>query len=209
MGAAVTVSLGGAGAVLWGLSSFLSKVWVERILEKDRHKYSALLEEVRAEHDRATRRLQAGLEHAVYVSRAQFEVELAALREIWESIAEVRSRIVGLRPSGHFEPKVTDQDGALADFVQRRQAFVDAHLALVKAVDKQSPFVPVGIYSVVDALCLRSTQEKIQIEREKPFESDWYDRGDKAIAEVMALADDVSDRIRQRMASLVVSGERP
>lgn len=140
------------------------------------------------------------------MSRAQFEVELAALREIWAAIAHVRSRIVGLRPSGHFEPEPppTDQE-ALADFSERRKAFIEAHLALVVALDKHSPFMPIEIYSAADELCLRTTQEKIQIECEKPFQSDWYDRGDKAIADVQALADSVSDRIRLRLASLVIS----
>jgi hypothetical protein len=179
-------------------------VWVGRILEQDRVKYEELLEWVRAEHDRATRRMQAGLEHAVYVSRAQFEVELAALREIWAAIAHVRSRVVGLRPGGHFEPKFEHSEGSLADFMERRDAFINAHLALVTAVDKHSPFVPAEIYRIVDNLCVRTTKEKIELETKMPFESDWYDRGDKAISDVQVLADLTSDKIRRRLESLVV-----
>ena len=38
---AIIASIGGAAAVLWGLSSFLAKVWVNRLLERDRLRYQS------------------------------------------------------------------------------------------------------------------------------------------------------------------------
>jgi hypothetical protein len=75
MAGALITSFGSAGAVLWGLSHFLGKVWANRIFESDRAKYQKLIDEARTELDRTTRKVQAGLDHAVYVSRAQFEAE--------------------------------------------------------------------------------------------------------------------------------------
>lgn len=45
IGTAVLVSIGGAGLVLFGLSSWLGKVWAERILTKEKQKYTEDLEE--------------------------------------------------------------------------------------------------------------------------------------------------------------------
>jgi hypothetical protein len=48
---AILVSIGGAAAIIFGLSSFLAKVWANRILESDRDKYRQEIE--RLKHDNA------------------------------------------------------------------------------------------------------------------------------------------------------------
>ena len=46
IGTAILVSLGGAGAVLIALSSYLGKIWASKILESDRQKYQRELEQL-------------------------------------------------------------------------------------------------------------------------------------------------------------------
>jgi hypothetical protein len=45
---AILTSLGGGGAIVIGLSSWLGKVWASRILEQDRKKYTIEIEELKA-----------------------------------------------------------------------------------------------------------------------------------------------------------------
>jgi len=40
--AAVVASLGGGGAIVWGFSGYLGKVWADRGLERQKHEYSQL-----------------------------------------------------------------------------------------------------------------------------------------------------------------------
>jgi len=47
--AAVIISTGGAGAILFGLSSWLGKVWANRILENEKAKHRVELEEFKAQ----------------------------------------------------------------------------------------------------------------------------------------------------------------
>ena len=42
-GGVILVSLGGAGAILMGLSSWLGKVWASKILAEDKNKYQVAL----------------------------------------------------------------------------------------------------------------------------------------------------------------------
>jgi hypothetical protein len=54
--AAIIASLGGGGAIVLGLSSYLGKVWADRALEKEKHKYAEILQTTRSDLDRATNR---------------------------------------------------------------------------------------------------------------------------------------------------------
>jgi hypothetical protein len=45
---AILTSLGGGGVLVFALSSWLSKVWAARILEQDRKRYNAEIEELKA-----------------------------------------------------------------------------------------------------------------------------------------------------------------
>ena len=78
-----------------GIIAFVAKYFGERIAEK-------WLEGVKAEHARKLayfehmlseqgKRSQASLDHAVTVTRTQFDVEFSALREIWKFIARTSS----------------------------------------------------------------------------------------------------------------------
>ncbi len=49
VGAAIILSLGGAGAVLLALSRWFGKIWAEKILASDRAKYERELEELKAD----------------------------------------------------------------------------------------------------------------------------------------------------------------
>ena len=49
-GGAILVSLGGAGAIIMALSSWLGKVWATRILEEDKNKYQVVLEQLKSQY---------------------------------------------------------------------------------------------------------------------------------------------------------------
>jgi hypothetical protein len=49
-GGAILVSLGGAGAILMGMSSWLGRVWASRILEEDKNKYQTALEQLKSQY---------------------------------------------------------------------------------------------------------------------------------------------------------------
>lgn len=201
---AVVLSFGGSTAVLLALSTWLGKVWAGRFLEADRAKYTQMIDKAKSDLDRVTRKIQAGLDHAVFVSRAQFEVELQALRNIWRAASIVRSTLTEVRPSGSLVHLDETPEQRLQRFLDRRVRFLKAHAELVAAIDHNSAFYPIDIYEALDALRTRTAGEKSELLTRRPFESDWYDRGDAAIQDVFVRVEEVSNRIRSRMASLVV-----
>ncbi len=156
-------SIGGAAALIWALSSWLGKVWANRILEQDRKKYAEEMEAVKEKHaanlsrlsgelEAMNRRLQADLDKTVHVHRVQFETEFKGLVEIWRSACAVRSAIMGLRlQTNYSEAAFSDR---CKDFAQKLQS-------LKTAVDDHSPFYAPEVFDKADALIRIGVHEEL------------------------------------------------
>ncbi len=208
-GAAI-LSLGGAGAVLWGLSSFLARVWASRILEQDRAKYVIEIEKLKNDYQRDLERLkgeleferqrvQAQLDRTVYVHRVQFEKEFSALSEIWLRIAELRAV---------FEALATRSRDAAGDaaFQERITELVSPKFyALLNTVDQQSPFYPQNVFvacsEAINAVRIEITLATTENPRDSP---DYFRMRRESRQNFEARATAISDLIRARLATLVV-----
>ena len=67
----VIAALGGGGFIVAGLSSWLGKVWANRLMAEEKAKYEKELE-----------RLAKQLERKNYVSKVRFDAEFAIYREL-------------------------------------------------------------------------------------------------------------------------------
>jgi hypothetical protein len=87
----------------------LGDVWLGRILEKEKAKYGRELEQLRAGFaeklewykdalDRSKTLLQARIESSAYVTRAHFETAFAALKKVFEDLAEIRLILPSIYP---------------------------------------------------------------------------------------------------------------
>jgi hypothetical protein len=78
-----------AGAIIIILSSWLGKVWANRILEKDKAKYKiqvdTLLQDLRTENSKE-----------LFVHRLQFEKEFEIYKELWVAVLELEKAIIPL-----------------------------------------------------------------------------------------------------------------
>lgn len=83
-------AVGGGGAIIFFLSSWLGKVWANRILEADRSKYAAELEGIKLANQNAVNSLS--LAHTAYLeSKKGFtERRLKTIDTIWEEIIFIR-----------------------------------------------------------------------------------------------------------------------
>src|SRR6266705_3512382 len=86
-------ALGGFTVVVLGLSTWLGKLWADRILEKDRQHYREELERLKSSYEAANKSIQSELDKRIHVYRVQFETEFKALSEIWGKITEVRGEM--------------------------------------------------------------------------------------------------------------------
>lgn len=93
LAAAVLVSLGGAGAVVFGFSSHLGKVWAERLMTRERATYDRELAELRNRLESQTKEQLAALESELSIFKDKhlrgFHDKLATYRRVIDLIAEV------------------------------------------------------------------------------------------------------------------------
>jgi len=84
--AAVIGSVGGAAAIIFGLSTWLGKVWANRILEQDKLKYSSELEKIK-------NKLQSESEKQNLMFSLYFEGQFKLYNDLWISLSELHNGV--------------------------------------------------------------------------------------------------------------------
>lgn len=101
--AAIIASIGGAGVIIFGLSSYLGRVWSERLMRKERHRFeeqlSKLKEELRRESEAQLSHLKTN--HDIYKEThlkehgEKIEIYQAAIDIMAELISKLQAVLVG------------------------------------------------------------------------------------------------------------------
>ena len=142
--AGVIAALGGGGAIVAGLSSWLGKVWADRLMAKETAKFREDLE-----------RLTKQLERKNYVSKVRFDAEFAIYRELCENTDEMERAVYMLFPSGlNSLPKDEDKQKKL--FQERYKKAHSAYIKANQSLAKNSAFISKDIYDLffhINDLC--------------------------------------------------------
>ncbi|HEY6765414.1 MAG TPA: hypothetical protein VI386_11625 [Candidatus Sulfotelmatobacter sp.] len=86
------------------------------------------------------------------MSKAQFDTEFAAIKDIFAALGKLRLSFNGLRPFLDWIP--ADEDGRLQTITGRLSQFVPLLNTLVSTVESAFPFVPDDIYEQLE-ICMR------------------------------------------------------
>lgn len=84
--ATVIASVGGAGAIIWALSSFFGKMWANKILEKQKAEYQKDIEEYKSALSRELENVKATNERLTYISKVQYDIEISAIKDLTREI---------------------------------------------------------------------------------------------------------------------------
>jgi hypothetical protein len=155
-------SIAGGGATAWlvveGLGTHLRDRWLARYkseLEKELEKYRDALEQRRG-------KIEADLGQRTYVSKAQFDTEFNAIKEIFAALGKLRLSFNALRPFVDWIPP--DEDARLKVVSARLSHFVPLLNAFVTAVESAFPFVPDNIYKQLQICMTAGLTEMKHIE---------------------------------------------
>ena len=83
---AILTSVGGAAIIMMALSSWLGKVWANRILEKDKLKYTSELENIKV-------KLQSESVKQQLVFSLYFEGQFKIYNDLWLALSELESEV--------------------------------------------------------------------------------------------------------------------
>lgn len=140
--AAILFSIATAGVIIFGLSSWLGKVWANRILESEKAKHDKMLAELQD-------KLRQQTEKKIYIHKIQFEKEFLIYEKIWEKLCPVQSKVRALRP-------IIDQiDSREDEEVRKKRRLNEAGQVLedfCKEVEFFRPFYPEKVYQKLNIL---------------------------------------------------------
>lgn len=98
IGSGVLISLVMNGGVLFGLSSWLGKVWANRILEKEKAKFATELSKLQSQISIDHLSLQTALNVFSSGNNIIHEKKINAIQNLWEGFLLVRSNVPGFIP---------------------------------------------------------------------------------------------------------------
>lgn len=199
---------GAAGALLIvaGLSRWLGDVWLGRILQREKAKYSSELEQLKSRYAKELEAFRATLDRSVFVSRVQFETEFNSMKQVYQALAEVRLTMASVRPTfsvGLMDEPDTEKRRRLGE---RLGELTKAYNKLVAEVENLAPFYPRELYAQLEE-CLRAAQREVvdvQTGGDDTFSPSWYQDGSRNRDRFMAAHSAVTELIRERISRFSV-----
>lgn len=170
--AAILTSVGGSAIIIMALSSWLGKVWANRILEKDKLKYTSELEKIKA-------KLQNENEKHKFVFSMYFEGQFKIYNNLWLALVNLDNEVEKLWNSATTtnlssfikaiqKAKKQIKDSALLierehynQILENLQYFENYQIGKEKLIERRS-FFSINTHDI-DNLIRDNGQQRIQI----------------------------------------------
>jgi hypothetical protein len=197
---AIIVSLGGGAAVVWWVANMFGKLWVDRILEKDRAEYQTQIETFKNQGNELIEKLKANLEKENFIHQLQFQKEFEIYLELWEKINQLYIAALSLRPVvDKYDPGESENDRKK----RRLEAVSQAHQELVAEANKFKPFYVPSVYEATMDLIRLSYQEVIGYQYSSPLQADgfqkYWDDAQKNAEKIIKQGEMLCEIIRKRI----------
>jgi hypothetical protein len=179
IGAVVITSLGGGGAIVFGLSRFLGDKW---------------LQDWKGEIDAKLQRLDAGLRHRNYVLQRFAEFELEAVTECWRAARACLPLINATRP---FDSG-TDEEVLRTNYAN----LSDAHNKLIEATGRHEVFLSAPIVETLDGIGHVIRTELSNIRHNEYFKGTWWKDGERNRNEFKTLCNTLLKQVKSRAGEL-------
>jgi hypothetical protein len=144
------------GAVISALWNYFSKLSLQRNQASSAEK----LAKVEHSLESLQRKAQAEIDRSVFVTRAHFETEFEAMKDIFSSLSEVRLAMNAIRPMLAIEPADETQDEKLKRLSERFKTLMIATDKLLNTSESKAPFYSEELYGSVN-VCWRAAEMEI------------------------------------------------
>ncbi len=140
------LSGGVAGAVISAIWNHFSKL----SLQRNEASFTAKLTTLEHEFQRSQRQAQAEIDRSVFVTRAHFETEFEAMKDIFSSLSEVRLAMNAIRPMFAIEAADETQDERLKRLSERFKILMIATDKLLNTSESKAPFYSEELYESIN-----------------------------------------------------------
>ena len=189
---AIIISLGGSSLILIGLSSWLAKVWANRIMQDEKSKHDRELANLREE-------LRGRVEKRVYIYKIQYEKEFEIYQELWATLIPLYQKTTLLRPIiDNYDPKEDER------MRRRLEEFRKSFIPLQEVVQKQRPFYAPEIFNALNKIMMICHKESIEYEfKEGRSHKEYWDSQQKFSTDISVAIDECCETIRKRINAKV------
>ena len=200
--------LGGAlsGA---GLIAFFASAVKARWLAAVRAGYEEQLERLKDDLQVKQNLLQMKLDQVTFVSRAQFDAEFGAMREIFALATEAKIHLAGLRPFYDIVPAVETPEERSKRLAERYDEVAKAYNPFANKLESLSPFYPEALHGALTGFRKAINLELNQVRTAAPgfvFSPAWYEQGELNKEKALECYSRAAEVIRLRLAHLSVLG---
>lgn len=154
---AIIVSVGGSGLIIVGLSSWLGKIWANRILLNEKSKHDNELEKYKSQLVTEIEKIKMINNNATYVSQKHFEKEQEILMLIWERAIQVIWSTASLYPN-YIENVPIDEKEREEFELNKYRKFHESYNEFSSAISNYKPFYFEELFN--DLIELRSRCKK-------------------------------------------------
>jgi hypothetical protein len=117
----ISGAVGGSAAVS-GLARWLGDRWLGKLLEKEKAEYAGELERIKKEFAQELEHYRARLDRSTFVTRAHFETEFTAMKDVSQSLSGVKLLLLDLYPI-EVRPVNPKRDDLIAELESANQKF--------------------------------------------------------------------------------------
>ncbi|CAH8202727.1 hypothetical protein [Vibrio aestuarianus] len=184
--------LGGMTIVLGALFAFIGKIWLSRVVERNKHELSTELRMLEKDLNAANQKLDAQLQHSVFVSQVQFDREYKIYGEAWGHLVELKIATSQLRPLlDYINPEQTEEERKK----ERYDKFVDPFNEFSSHIEKNKPFFSAKVYDDLNAVRSECLNESAYFKHGKLGDTNYYEHATENNREIARLIDVACDSI--------------
>lgn len=198
VGLAAVGSVAAGGGLVAGVSSWLGKIWAERIAREERRLIEEQLHLLRERSELLLKQMEAQLERQKLVFESSFKLEFDAYQEIWRCLSDVRAAALALRPVGDIvSPTQSEEDRRR----ERLRDFAKAVPPFGAAVEHRRPFIAEAIYAKLMELTrvLHAEAWDYAREQQERWDAQYWNRAVENAKKIGELSDRVCEMIRKRV----------
>ena len=198
----VLVIAGGTSVVISGLATILGKIWVGRILNREKAEHEKQLTNMQAQLDATNECLKAELERGLHIHRVQFEKEFRIYEELWSKLIELQKAVLSLRPvMDMINPEESEKERKtrrLTNFGRAIEEFTDV-------TDKNRPFYSEDVYKSMEKLRKLTYSEAVEYKHLDPHDDKYWDKAQQNGEAILTEIEQCCKIIRGHIGSIRVS----
>jgi hypothetical protein len=208
---AVIASLGGGGAIVFGLSGFLGKLWADRALETQKQEYARLNISFTHQLELASKQVQAELDRVGHLHKLRTESEFEKLSELWKTVARLRVAFRCL-PHTPYDSRSVDKEFHHQSCLKWSTQFFESWRAAFELWNEEALSIPKDIFLMEAKLMLIANDElDLVFKFRDPFDgtapelstekalNDFLAQRSKRVEEFNQKSEDLLSKIREHL----------